>query len=207
MCYNGLSQGFIYAAVPPLIIDKSRKFLIFALFGFCNACSALFFGKLSDFLGRRLLILGIGALANMIIFGLLLIIWKPPLNENRIEIFIIMAICLGIGDAIFTTQLYSILATFYGETRPADAFACYRVFQAGFTALAFVEHVYLSFSTQVLCLIIVLSLSLITLIYEHYGLISLNTGKTIISMQKLNKNKIEVEVEPQIPLVTLPNTA
>ncbi len=206
MCYNGLSQGFIYAAVPPLIIDKSQKFLIFALFGFFGACGALFFGKLSDFLGRRLIIFGIGALAHLTIFGLLLILWKPPLDANRIEIFIILAICLSIGDAIFTTQIYAVLGMLYGETRPADAFACYRLFQAGSIAIGFVEQVYLSFSMQVLCLIILLSLSLITLIYEHYGIISLNTGKTIISMQKENKNKMEIEIEPQIPLTTLPNT-
>ncbi|CAF4431922.1 unnamed protein product [Adineta steineri] len=31
MCYNGLSEGFIYGSIPPLIFDKSQKFLIFAL--------------------------------------------------------------------------------------------------------------------------------------------------------------------------------
>jgi MFS family permease len=206
MCYSGSIQGFVSAAIPPLIINKSRKFLIFALYGIVNACSSIVFGKLSDYLGRRLVIFAIGAFVHMIIFGLLLIIWKPPLDENRIEIFVITISCLSIGDSIFITQLYAIIAIFYGETRPAEAFACVRVFQAGCTAIVFVGQVYFSYSVQILCLLILLSLALITLIYEHYRIISLDTGKTIISMQKQNKDKTETEVEVEIPLTTLHNT-
>jgi MFS family permease len=205
MCYNGLSQGFIFAAIPPLIVDKSRKFLLFALFGLVNAISSFIFGKLSDILGRRLLIFAIGVLTHMIIFILLLIIWKPPLDEARIDIFITMVICFSIGDAIFTNQLYSIIAMFYGKTRPADAFACLKVFQAGCIGIAFVGHVYLSFHKQVLCLIILLSLTTITLIYEHYGVTSLDTAKMVVS--KENKNGLETTVDTQVPLATLSNTA
>jgi MFS family permease len=207
MCYSGLSQGFIYSAIPPLITDNSRKFLMFTLFGIINASSSIFFGKLSDYLGRRLLVFTIGTLVHMTIYGLLSIIWKPPLDENRIEIFIIMIICLSMGDAIFTTQLYAILAILYGDTRPAEAFACFRVFQASCTAIVFVGQVYFPFSVHILYLIIVLSLSLITLIYEHYGIASLDTGKMIISIQKPNKNKMETKADVQIPLTTLPDIA
>jgi MFS family permease len=207
MCYTGLFQGFVFGAIPPLIINKSRKFLMFALYGIVNACGSMFFGKLSDYLARRPLIFAIGGFAHMIIFGLLLIIWKPPLDENRIEIFVIMISCLSIGDSIFMTQLYSIVAIFYGETRPAEAFAYVRVFQAGCTAIGFVGQVYFPYSVQILCLLILLSWTLITLIYAHYRIISLDTGKRIISMKKQNKNKIETEVQVEIPLTTLCDTA
>jgi hypothetical protein len=206
MCYNGLSTGFTSAAIPPLILDNSQKFLIFALYGIIGACSSVGFGKLSDSLGRRLPIFAIGAFAHTIIFVLLLTIWKPPLDQNRIEIFVILIIGLSIGDTIFTIQLFSIIAIFYGETRPADAFACMKVFQSGCTAIIYVAQIYLSFSMRIFCLIIVLSLSLITLIYEHYGIMSLDTGKPTLSMQKRNKNKLETEIEEEISLTPLTTT-
>ncbi|CAF3791677.1 unnamed protein product [Rotaria sordida] len=207
MCYSGLSGGFIFATVAPLIIDKSRKYLIFTVFGGVNAFSFLFFGKLSDLIGRRLLVFGIGALAHMPIFVLLLLVWKPPLDQSRTEIFLILVIGLSIGDAIFWTLLYSIIGTFYEESRLADAFSCLKIFQAGSIAIAFVEQVYVSFSIQVLCLIILLSLTVITLIYEHYGIISLDTGKPRISMQKKTKKKPEADTEVQLTLLTLSNAA
>jgi MFS family permease len=206
ICYSGLSQGFIYGTIPPLIINKSAKFLLFAFYGFISACSSIIFGKLSDYLGRRLLIFAIGALVHMIVFGLLLIVWTPPIDENRFEIFVIIIACLSMGDAIYMTQFYAVLSILYGETRPTDAFACMKAFQAGFTAISFIEQVYVPFSVQILCLIIVLSLSLITLIYEHYAIISLNTGKTIMSMENQNQNKVETEQEAKIPLATLNNS-
>ena len=206
MCYLGLSQGFIFATVPPLIVDKSQKFLIFAFFGFVNACSSVIFGKLSDYLGRRLLIFAIGIIAHMTIFGLFLTVWTPPLDANRVDIFIVMAICLGVGDAIFTTQVYSILATFYGATRSAEAVACMKVFQAGCSAIGFVEQVYFPFSLQIICLIITSSLSFITLICEHYCVRSLDTGKMIMNVQNENENDMETEVKVEIPLTTSSDT-
>ncbi|CAF3479077.1 unnamed protein product [Rotaria sp. Silwood1] len=207
MCYNGLSQGFIFATIPPLIVDKSRKYLMFALFGTISSFSFIFVGKLSDLIGRRLFIFIIGALAHMIIFGLLLTIWKASLDESHTEIFVILLTGLSIGDAIFGTLLYSIVASIYGETRPADAFACLKLFQSGSTAIAFVEQVYIPFSMQVLCLIIVLSLTVIILIYEHYCVISFDVGKTNMSIEKKRKKETEADMEAQIALTALTNKA
>ncbi|CAF0759877.1 unnamed protein product [Rotaria sp. Silwood1] len=207
MCYNGLSQGFIFATIPPLIVDKSRKYLMFALFGTITAFNFIVVGKLSDLIGRRLFIFIIGALAHMIIFGLLLTIWKASLYESRTEIFVMLLTGLSIGDTIFSTLLYSIIASIYGETRPADAFACLRLFQSGSTAIAFVEQVYIRFSTQVLCRIIVLSLTVIILIYEHYCVISFDVGKTNMSIEKKRKKETEADMEAQIALTALTNKA
>ncbi|CAF4273478.1 unnamed protein product, partial [Adineta steineri] len=193
MCYNGLSEGFIYGSIPPLIFDKSQKFLIFALYGIVTAFTSIIFRKLSDKLVRRLIIYAIGGLAHMIIFVLLLTIWKPPLDQNRFEIFVMLVTGLAIGDSIFVSQIYSTLAVFYGQTRPTDVFACFKIFQAGCTAIGFFTQPYVSFRIQIFCLIILLTLSIITLIYEHYCVISLDTGKTMISMSEENKTKIEIE--------------
>ncbi|CAF4209471.1 unnamed protein product [Adineta steineri] len=200
MCYLGLSEGFIYGSIPPLIFDKSQKFLIFTIYGTVNAFSSIIFGKLSDKLVRRLIIYAIGGLSYMIIFVLLLTIWKPPLDQNRFEIFVMLVTGLAIGESIFLSQVCSTLAVFYGQTRPTDAFACLRIFQAGCTAIGFFTQPYVSFRIQIFCLIILLTLSLITLIYEHYCVISLDTGKTMISTSEANKTKIEIE--SAIPLTT-----
>ncbi|CAF1487367.1 unnamed protein product [Adineta steineri] len=200
MCYLGLSEGFIYGSIPPLIFDKSQKFLIFTIYGIVNAFSSIIFGKLSDKLVRRLIIYAIGGLSYMIIFVLLLTIWKPPLDQNRFEIFVMLVTGLAIGESIFLSQVCSTLAVFYGQTRPTDAFACLRIFQAGCTAIGFFTQPYVSFRIQIFCLIILLTLSLITLIYEHYCVISLDTGKTMISTSEANKTKIEIE--SAIPLTT-----
>ena len=52
-----------------------------------------------------------------------------------------------------------------------------------------------------------IALTLITLIYEHYSVASLDVTKTIIPLQQENKNGMNIEVEAQVPLMTLPNTA
>ena len=169
MCYGGLGQGFIYAAIPPLIVNRTQKFLMFAIFGLVGAISSFVFGKLSDlFPRRRLLIFGVGALAHLIIFALFLFVWQAPFDETRLDVFITMVTCLSIGDAIFMTQIYPVIAILYGTTRPSDAFASMKVFQSGFTAIGFVQQVYLAFSTQIFILIVVLFLSLITLVAEQY---------------------------------------
>lgn len=169
MCYSGIAQGFIFAAVPPLIVNRSQKFLMFALYGLVGATSSFVFGKLSDLFSRhRLLVFGVGALAHLIIFALFLFVWQAPFDETRLDVFITMVTCLSIGDAIFVTQIYPILAILYGTTRPSDAFASMKVFQSGFTAIGFVQHVYLAFSTQIYILIVILFLSLITLVAEQY---------------------------------------
>ena len=169
MCYVGLAQGFIFATVPPLIVDRTQKFLMFALYGLVGALSSVLFGKLSDlFSRRRLLVFGAGALAHSILFTLFLTIWQPPFDNTRLDVFVTMVTCLAMGDAIFMIQLYLVLAIFYGTTRPTDAFASMKVFQSGFTAIGFVQQVYLSFTTQIIILMAILCLSLISLLAEHH---------------------------------------
>ena len=206
VCYNGLAQGFIYGSIPPLIINKSWRYFLFAIFGLVSILSSIVFGKLSDYLGRRLLVFAIGALAHMIILGFLFTLWAPPFDQDRFGMFIVIITCLSMGDAIYTIQIYATMSIFYGQTRPTDAFACMKAFQSACIAIAFIEQVYVPFSVQILILIIVLSFSFIALIYEHYGIISLDTGKTMISMQKQDEKKVENIKEVEIPLTTLNNS-
>lgn len=200
ICYIGLVQGFIFGAIPPLIVDKSQKFLLFAFYGLVTVCAAIISGRLSDYFGRRLLIFAIGAIAHAIIFGLLLLLWKPPFESNRWEVFIVMIICFSMGDAILVTQIYAVISTLYGRKRPTDAFACMKFFQAGSSAISFVTQVYFSFSIQILYLIPILLFSLMTLIYENYAIVSLDGDKAITS-------KEEKITEVEIPLTAMTKSA
>ena len=203
ICYLGAVQGFISGAIPPLIIDKSQKFLLFAFYGFVTVCAAIISGKLSDYFGRRLLFFVIGALAHLIIFGLLLVRWNPPFDPNRWDMFIIMMICFSMGDSIFNTQIYAVISMLYGEKHPTDAFACMKLFQAGSIGIAFVEQVYFPLSVQILILICLLAFSLVTLIYENYGIVSLDSGKSIMSIREEKTKQTETKTEVEIPLTTL----
>ena len=202
LCYLGLVQGLIYGVIPQLIKNKSRKFLLFAFYGLINSSSSMIFGKLSDYLKQRLFIFILGILSHMIIFVLLLTIWQLPLNEDRIVIFLVMIVCLSIGEAAFTTQLYAVLTLFYGETRPTEAFSCMKIFQSGCTALGFVAQVYCSVRFQLIFLIVALLITLLTLIYEHYRIKSLDTGKDI----KSKRNEKTDQIEQKVPLNTLANS-
>ena len=93
MCFNGLAQGFLGSAVPPMIADKSRKFMVFALLGLCSAINSFIFGKLSDLIGKRLIIFSIGGLAYLSIFSFFLTIWHPPFEDNRWEIITAIILC------------------------------------------------------------------------------------------------------------------
>lgn len=178
-----------------------------ALFGGVSTFSSLVFGKLSDLLCCRLIMFVIGALSQLTSFGLLLMIWKPSFVEDRFEIFIIIVIGLSIGDSIFSTLIYSVVGILYGETRPADAFACSRIFLSGCTAIGFVEHIYLTIPIQILFLVITMSCSLVILTYEHHYVVSLDTGKLIMTTEKQNTNGIHVDSEEQIRLTSLSDKA
>lgn len=186
-----------------MIVDKSRKFLVFAIFGLTSAASSILFGKLSDSRLSRSNVFLVGALAHAVIYGLLLSVWQPPLSQDRLAIFIVLVIGLGLGDSVLGGQLCSTIAVFYGHTRPADAFACLKVFQAVSTALVYFVQVYLPIRTLVVCLIIALSLAMITLIYEHFQGISLDTGKTMTQIREMEKATTEIEIENTQPLTIL----
>ena len=200
ICYIGLVQGFIFGAIPPLIGDKSQKFLLFAFYGLVTVCAAIVSGRLSDYFGRRLFIFAIAAISHATIFGLLLLLWKPPFEPNRWEVFIVMITCFSMGDAIFVTQLYAVISILYGGKRPTDAFACLKFFQAGSSAISFVTQVYFSFSIQILYLIPILLFSLTTLTYTNYAIVPLDADKAITS-------KEEKKTEVEIPLTVMTESA
>jgi hypothetical protein len=69
MSYSGLSQGYMYGDVPPLVDKKSTKFFVLAVIGGADALASMVMGKLSDKIGRvRTMAIGFACALSAIIF-------------------------------------------------------------------------------------------------------------------------------------------
>ncbi|CAF3833834.1 unnamed protein product [Rotaria sp. Silwood1] len=176
MVYYGVQQSFLYAGLPPLIKDKTGKYFVFAVANIVNTIRAIAFGKLSDRLCRRLPVCIWSLLLPTALYALLLTIWKPPLDQQNIYIFLALATGVGMSNAILSIELGAILGTFFGQMRPSDAFANFKIFHAGSSALGFLLLNYFSFRVSLLTLISMMIVSLTTLIICHYGFSSIDTG-------------------------------
>jgi len=132
MIYSGLSQTYIFGAFPPLIEDRSTKFFVLATVGATDALSSVVMGKLSDRHGRVLvLLIGFLTAGSAILF---LLFWHVSQADSYV--FFLVGVVLGISDGVFNTQIYVILGTWF-DGRAEQAFANFKLFQAGSTAVAF----------------------------------------------------------------------
>lgn len=131
MIYSGLSQTFIFGTFPPLIEDRSTKFYVIATIGAFDVVSSMAMGKLSDRYGRVIVLaLGLVTAGSVILF---LMFWEAAQTN---WIFFVVAAILGTSDGVFNTQIYAILGCWF-EGVTEKAFANYKLFQAGSTAVAF----------------------------------------------------------------------
>lgn len=135
MIFSGLSQTYFFGVFPPLVEDKSMKFFVLAMLGGMDAVSSAAMGKLSDKKGRVVvLLIGFISAASVIIF---LIQWT--VDQDATYIFFLCALLMGISDGVMNTQLYSILGNFF-EGQEEAAFANFKLFQSGSTAIAYLYN-------------------------------------------------------------------
>lgn len=143
MIFAGLSQTFFFGDFPPLIEDRATRFYVLAVLGGFDAASSFLMGKLSDKAGR-MLVLCIGTVTGG---ASILFLQQWSVDQDATYVFFLVAMALGMSDAVFHTQIYSILQRWFeGETEPA--FANFKLFQAGSTAVAFLLRTSLSFSSK-----------------------------------------------------------
>jgi len=160
MIFSGLSQTYIFGEMAPLVNGKSNKFYVFSVFGACNAMGSLYLGRLSDRVGRMpVVMLGSFLFAAVIIFFLS---WN--VDGDKLGVFFVAAPMLGVGDAVFNTQIYAILGTYF-EKHAESAFADYKLFQAGSTAIAFLYRVHLNFQAKSIITLTFLILGFLLLVY------------------------------------------
>jgi len=168
MMFAGLSQTFAFGEFPPLVESKSLKFFVLALIGGCNALFSFAFGRMSDRLGRLpVLVLGFVAFGAAIIF---LAIWDV---QQQAGVFFAVGVIIAVGDAVYNTQVSAILGT-YWEKEAESAFACFKLFQAGSTAVAFLYHNHVGFVTKAMITLGFLVVGMILTTYLHYRVAPLN---------------------------------
>eukprot|EP00475_Leptophrys_vorax_P037957 TRINITY_DN6611_c0_g1_i1.p1 TRINITY_DN6611_c0_g1~~TRINITY_DN6611_c0_g1_i1.p1 ORF type:complete len:501 (-),score=150.08 TRINITY_DN6611_c0_g1_i1:782-2254(-) len=141
--YNGLSQGFIFGVLPALVSEPNIKFYTMAVFGITDTFASFGFGRISDRMGRKPFLI-LGTLFNSVAY---MLVFSGKISGNAL--YFTCAVLLGLADAIWNTQPYAILGSFY-EQDPAAAFANFKLFQSGSTAAAFFYYPYVSKANQAL---------------------------------------------------------
>jgi len=136
MMFSGFSQSYFFGAFPPLIEDKATKFFVLAVTGGVDAFVSGLMGRLSDRVGRvAVLLLGFVTAGGGILF-----IMHWSVDQSQQYVFFLVGIVFGIADGVFNTQIYALLGSWF-EGQAEMAFADFKLFQAGSTAIAFlVDH-------------------------------------------------------------------
>ena len=121
--YSGMSQSFIAGNFPAMIEDNFHKFGALTVFGAVDAVCCVLFGSFSDRVGK-LPVLKIAFVAHGTVFVYFWLYWSSngnldPLHSDTLQrdwyVFCTMAVFLGVGDAGFNTQLYTLYEILLGK--------------------------------------------------------------------------------------------
>ncbi|KAL8605023.1 hypothetical protein ACOMHN_018825 [Nucella lapillus] len=134
---------------------------ILICFGASSAVASISIGYVARHI-KRFAFVAAGAAFNA---GLLIVLalWQP--KPHDIPNFYVVAGCLGLCDAIWQTQTYTLFGVLFSHKQEA-AFASYRMFHATGCAMAFGYSYFLCVETKVyiLCGVLALALALYTVI-------------------------------------------
>jgi len=158
LIYSGISQSFFYSRFPQAITGGlSMVGLVMATLGGSDTLASLFMGRLSDVIGKKpvLLFATISGLAAYIITSGLVI----PLNETYL--FFVVAALMGISDAGYNTQLYSVIGLFHPE-KLEPAYAFLKLIQSTTTAIAFIYSLFWDLQQISICMLVSLVLAIIS---------------------------------------------
>lgn len=137
-------------------MDEKLIGFVMASFGASDILSSLVLGRLSEKIGRKN-ILAISTAFGFVAFGLT---WWISAKDRPWLFFIIMGL-LGVNDAGYNTQLYSIIQTFQ-PTKLESAFAFFQGIRATSTGIAFFYTLFLDLHEITIIIIIVLCLGIIS---------------------------------------------
>ena len=170
--YTGIMQTFEYGQFATLINGNANKFFSLAMFGFFDAIASTFFGKISDRISR-LYIIFVAILCHGFVYIYLLIFYKNgniqivsdknDLIESNLYIWLIVGAFLGVGDAGFNTQMWSLYPILLGD-KP-ESFANLNCWQSLACAFAFSWQDYVSLNTKLITYLLILILSVVPLYY------------------------------------------
>ncbi|XP_005113027.3 protein unc-93 homolog A [Aplysia californica] len=136
---------------------------ILICFGTVSAVSSITIGCFSTHI-KRFAFIAAGATFNV---GLLIVLWLWRPQQQDVPNFYVVAACLGLCDAIWQTQTYTLFGVLFSH-KPEAAFSSYRMFHACGCAMAFGYSYFLCVETKVYILAGSLSLAL-----TMYGVIEM----------------------------------
>jgi len=147
--FSGLSQSFFYGRFPKTLGEELIGLIgyVMACFGTADAVGSYAFGKLSDHIGRKLVML-MSSVLFLTGIVLLLLLSREFLKFHTYVYFII-GVLFGLSDAGFYTCLYATIGTLFKE-RLEIGFAAFRFVQALSTAIFFFVSPYLDLQFSIL---------------------------------------------------------
>ncbi|KAK3084344.1 hypothetical protein FSP39_011897 [Pinctada imbricata] len=133
----GLEQGFMFSDFTKAYIACTLGVTsigpIMICFGTVSAVSCIMIGCFASRHIKRFAFITAGATFNA---GLLIVLWLWKPKPSDIPNFFVVAGCLGLCDAIWQTQTYTLFGVLFIDKQEA-AFASYRMFYATGCAVAF----------------------------------------------------------------------
>ncbi|EGG21701.1 hypothetical protein DFA_01587 [Cavenderia fasciculata] len=135
LLYSGISQSYFFGVFPQLL-GKEWLGYIMAVFGVFDAGGSVVFGRLSDKVGRKPIIIfaSICTIGGSIFAYLI----EHNISGNKVPYYFICAGLLGLSDAGYNTQLYALLGEIYPSgSKTTAAAAAFKFVQSIASAVAF----------------------------------------------------------------------
>ncbi|XP_063396948.1 protein unc-93 homolog A-like [Mytilus trossulus] len=159
--FIGLEQGFMFSDFTKAYISCTLGVTsigpVMICFGAVSSVSCILIGCIASRHIKRFAFISAGATFNI---GLLIVLWLWKPSTLDIPNFFVVAACLGLCDAIWQTQTYTLFGIIFMHKQEA-AFASYRMFYATGCAISFGYSYFLCVETKVLILAVVLIIGLI----------------------------------------------
>ncbi|GFO34077.1 unc-93-like protein a [Plakobranchus ocellatus] len=178
--FLGLEQGFMFGDFTKAYVNCAMGLHnigpILICFGTVSAISSIAIGCISRHI-KRFAFIAAGATFNG---GLLIVLWLWRPEKQDVPNFYVVSACLGLCDAIWQTQTYTLFGVLFSHKQEA-AFASYRMFHAGGCAVAFGYSYFLCVQTKVFILAggLVISLAMYTIIEMKVQLQSQHIGDIV----------------------------
>ncbi|ESO84620.1 hypothetical protein LOTGIDRAFT_236145 [Lottia gigantea] len=157
--FVGLEQGFVFGDFTKSYVNCTLGVNgigpLLVCFGTVSSISSLVIGFISKHIKRFAFIIA-AAIFNI---GLLIVLWLWRPLPIDIPNFYVIAGCLGLCDAIWQTQTYTLFGVLFAHKQEA-AFSSYRMFHATGCAVAFGYSYFLCVETKVYIMAAVLAIAL-----------------------------------------------
>ncbi|XP_022096277.1 protein unc-93 homolog A-like isoform X2 [Acanthaster planci] len=130
--YSGMEQAFVFGDFTKAFITCTNGIhyvgFVMMVFGISDAICSFLLGRLEKYSGR-ITIFTAGGLTHMTIILMLMFVWTPESNGPQLWDRFVLAAFWGFGDAVWQTQISSILGVIFPENQE-PAFSNFRLFQA-----------------------------------------------------------------------------